>query len=168
MKQPSSHAAKQLCSQAALTAHPPDPRMFKEDFRIFDKKKKVCQNLAPAGTRHPKPYLKKFPGFCQTKKSLYFSVLLVLSSWSFKEPGQQDEQDGEKQTLDSGEMKVCISGLTLTQNPNPQKNKSYLKGLGFRVRVSPEKQTFEFGGNESLLFWPTPPRTTHPLEDDSL
>jgi hypothetical protein len=41
MKQPSSHAAKQPCSQAALTAHPPDPRMFKEDFRIFDKKKSL-------------------------------------------------------------------------------------------------------------------------------
>ena len=63
------------------------------------------------------------------------------SSCSFKEPGQQDDQDEENKLLNLVEMKVCFSGLTLTQT---QKNKSCLKGLGFRVRVSPEKQTFSF------------------------
>ena len=101
-----------------------------------------------AKTRHPPApgtLLKEGFRVSPTKKSLCFSVLLVLSSCSFKEPGQQDDQDRENKLLDSGEMKVCISGLTLTQTPNPQKNKSCLKGLGFRVRVSPEKQTLDFG-----------------------
>jgi hypothetical protein len=56
---PSSLAAKQPCSQAALTAQPPYPRLFKEDFRIFDKKK-VCRKPGTPGTRHPnQDYLKK-------------------------------------------------------------------------------------------------------------
>ena len=90
------------------------------------------ESLPKPGTRrHPAPgtLLKKVPRFRQ-KKSLLFSVLLVLSSWSFGEPGQQDDQDGENKLLDLVEMKVCFSGLTLTQNPNPQKK------LFERVRVS--------------------------------
>ena len=39
-------------------------------------------------------------------------------------------------------MKVCFSGLTLTRNPNPLKQLLFSWGLGFRVRVSSEKQTF--------------------------
>jgi len=49
---PSSLAAKQPCSQAALTAQPPYPRLFKEDFRIFDKKKSLSKTRHP---RHPAP-----------------------------------------------------------------------------------------------------------------
>jgi hypothetical protein len=63
-------------------------------------KKKTLQN--PGTRRHPAPYLKKVPGFRQ-KKSLLFSVLLVLSSCSFKEPGQQDDQDEENKLFDFGE-----------------------------------------------------------------
>ena len=127
------------------------------------------ESLPKPGTRrHPAPgtLLKKVPRFRQ-KKSLLFSVLLVLSSWSFKEPGQQDDQDGENKLLDLGEMQVCISGLTLTRNPNPQKNTNFLKGLGFRVRVSSEKQTLDLG-EMRVCFSGPPHRTTHPLEDDSL
>ena len=118
---------------------------------------KSLQNPGTAGTSAL--YLKKVPGFRQ-KKSLLFSVLLVLSSWSFKEPGQQDDQDGENKLLDLGEMKVCISGLTLTRNPNPQKNKSCLKGLGFRVRVSSEKQTSDLG--EMKVCFSGPPHPEQP------
>jgi hypothetical protein len=72
-------------------------------------KSKLCKNPAPAGTRHPTPgtLLKKFPGFCPPPKSLYFSVLLVLSSCSFKEPGQQDDQDGENKLSNLGKTKLC-------------------------------------------------------------
>ena len=59
-----------------------------------------------------------------TTLALDILVLLALSSWSFKEPGQQDEQDEENKLLDLVETRVCISGLTLTQNPNPKKNKA--------------------------------------------
>ena len=117
------------------------------------------------GTRNP---VKEVPGILPHKK------VCISPSCSSCHPVRLKNQDSKTtrtekyKLLNLVEMKVCISGLTLTQNPNPQKNKSCLKGLGFRVRVRPETQTFEFGGNESLFFWPTPPRTTHPLEDDSL
>ena len=80
-------------------------------------KSKLCKNPAPAGTRHPKPgtLLKKFPGFCQ-EKSLDFSILLVLSSCSSKEPGQQDGQDGEIQTFEFGGNE----SLHFWTNPNPK------------------------------------------------
>ena len=116
-------------------------------------KSKVCKNPAPAGTRHPEPgtLLKKFPGFCQKKK------VCISPSCSSCHPVRLKNQDSKTtrtekyKLLDLVEMKVCISDLTLTQNPNPQKNKSCLKGLGFRVRVRPEKQTLNLAKPRDLL-----------------
>jgi hypothetical protein len=66
---------------------------------------KTLQN--PGTRRHPAPYLKTVFGFRQ-KKSLSFPVLLVLSSWSFKEPGQQDDQDEENKLLDFGKNETLL------------------------------------------------------------
>ena len=126
-------------------------------------KSKLCKNPAPAGTRHPTPgtLLKKFPGFCPKKKEVCISP-----SCSSCHPVRLKNQDSKTtrtekyKLLNLVEMKVCISGLTLTQNPNPQKNTNFLKGLGFRVRVRPEKQTLDFG--ETRVCFSDPPHPGQP------
>ena len=104
------------------------------------------ESLPKPGTRrHPAPgtLLKKFLGFCPTKK------VCISPSCSSCHPVRLKNQDSKTtrtekyKLLNLVEMKVCFSGQTLTQHPNLQKNKSCLKGLGFRVRVSPEKQTLD-------------------------
>jgi hypothetical protein len=84
----------------------------------FDAPPAPNQNFAKS--RHPPApgtRFKEGPGISPKKKSVSFLVLLVLSSCSFKEPGQQDDQDEENKLLNLEEMKVCFSGLT--HNPKP-------------------------------------------------
>jgi hypothetical protein len=132
--------------------------VIKEGFRIFDKTKSLPK---PGTHRHPAPEYRLFK---ESSDILTETKVYQNPSCSSCCPGSLNDQDDrtsrtkKSKLLDLGEMKVCFSGLTLTQNPNPQKNKSCLRGLGFRVRVSPEKQTFGFGGKRKFAFvsHPTP------------
>ena len=114
-------------------------------------------------TRHPPApgnLLKGGPWISPQKK------VCISPSCSSCHPVRLKNQDNRTtrtrndKLLDLGKMKVCFYDLTLTQNPNPQKNKSCLKGLGFRVRVRTETQTLDLG--EMKVCFCKPPHPDYP------
>ena len=66
------------------------------------------------------------------------------SSCSFKEPGQQDDQDEENKLLNLGEMKVCFSKPPHPDYPTPSKMNRYRSEGGLHGVGWLRKTNFEF------------------------